>query len=232
MKDLQVTAGTNCYTCGSTSCTTDWWRYPERRQREFGDICFVEVKYNYIFTPSSANRYLKYVKAGAASGTCRSFSTNDFAYYCCNDVDDWNGQGISQWVPSPWILHSAYEVNISLSADSNIFQILIDKMKENHCPRIHSEFERSNAFYIVNSLSEKLAKSVCTQLNDRVPEFVGHIAKFKQKSSNFVVDVQRYISANFDKHKYIINIIWDHIGKVDFRKGSNNNISLMLPDTL
>ncbi|CAF1241463.1 unnamed protein product [Adineta steineri] len=180
MKDLQVTAGTNCYTCGSTSCTTDWWRYPERRQREFGDICFVEVKYNYIFTPSSANRYLKYVKAGAASGTCRSFSTNDFAYYCCNDVDDWNGQGISQWVPSPW----------------------------------------------------KLAKSVCTQLNDRVPEFVGHIAKFKQKSSNFVVDVQRYISANFDKHKYIINIIWDHIGKVDFRKGSNNNISLMLPDTL
>ncbi|CAF1230305.1 unnamed protein product [Adineta steineri] len=37
---------------------------------------------------------------------------------------------------------------------------------------------------------------------------------------------------NFDKHKYIINIIWDHIGKVDFRKGSNNNISLMLPDTL
>ncbi|CAF1481143.1 unnamed protein product, partial [Adineta steineri] len=50
--------------------------------------------------------------------------------------------------------------------------------------------------------------------------------------SNFVVDVQRYISANFGKHKYIINIIWDHIGKVEFRKGSNNNISLMLPDTL
>ncbi|CAF1231822.1 unnamed protein product [Adineta steineri] len=103
MKNLQVTAGTNCYTCGSTSCTTDWWRYPERRQREFGDICFVEVKYNYIFTPSSANRYLEYVKAGAASGTCRSFSTNDFAYYCCNDVDDCNGQWISQWVPSPWV---------------------------------------------------------------------------------------------------------------------------------
>ncbi|CAF1230175.1 unnamed protein product [Adineta steineri] len=68
--------------------------------------------------------------------------------------------------------------------------------------------------------------------HDRVAEFVGHIAKLKQKSSNFVVNIQRYISANFGKHKYIINIIWDHIGKVEFRKGSNNNISLMLPDTL
>ncbi|CAF1231581.1 unnamed protein product [Adineta steineri] len=67
---------------------------------------------------------------------------------------------------------------------------------------------------------------------DRVAQFVAHIAKLKQKSSNFVVDIQRYISANFGKHKYIINIIWDHIGKVEFRKGSNNNISLMLPVTL
>ncbi|UJR15522.1 hypothetical protein I4U23_002462 [Adineta vaga] len=74
------------------------------------------------------------------------------------------------------ILHSAYEVNITIPADSNIFQILIDKMKElfrtfswSNCPRIDPEFKRSVALNILNSLSEaKLAKSVCTQLNDRI----------------------------------------------------------------
>ncbi|CAF0998918.1 unnamed protein product [Adineta steineri] len=68
--------------------------------------------------------------------------------------------------------------------------------------------------------------------HDRVPEFVGYIAKLKQKLSNFVANVQRYISASFGEHKYIFNIIWDCIEKVEFRKGSNNNISLMLPDTM
>ncbi|CAF1021984.1 unnamed protein product [Rotaria sordida] len=74
------------------------------------------------------------------------------------------------------ILHSAYEVNLSLPTNSNLFQILIDKMKElfrtfswNHFPRIDPEFKRSVALDILNSLSEaKLAKSVCTQLNDRI----------------------------------------------------------------
>jgi hypothetical protein len=35
---------------------------------------------------------------------------------------------------------------------------------------------------------------------------------------------------NVFKHKYTIDILWDHVGKIEFRKGSNNNISLTLPD--
>jgi hypothetical protein len=48
--------------------------------------------------------------------------------------------------------------------------------------------------------------------------------------SNFSVDVQRYVSTNLVKHKYVINILWDRVDKIEFRKSSNNNISLMLPD--
>ncbi|CAM4793576.1 unnamed protein product [Rotaria magnacalcarata] len=65
---------------------------------------------------------------------------------------------------------------------------------------------------------------------DRVGEFVGYMTKIKENSTNFSVDVQRYVSANISKHQYVINIIWDHVSKVEFRKGSNNNISLVLPD--
>jgi hypothetical protein len=49
--------------------------------------------------------------------------------------------------------------------------------------------------------------------------------------SNFFVNVQRNISMNILKHKYVIDIIWDRVGKIEFRKSSNNNISLMLPDS-
>ncbi|CAF4534734.1 unnamed protein product [Rotaria socialis] len=74
------------------------------------------------------------------------------------------------------ILHSAYEVNLSLPTNSNLFQILIDRMKElfrtfswHNFPRIDPEFKRSVALNMLNSLSEaKLAKSVCSQLNDRI----------------------------------------------------------------
>ncbi|CAM4793573.1 unnamed protein product [Rotaria magnacalcarata] len=74
------------------------------------------------------------------------------------------------------ILHSAYEVNLSIPTNSNLFQILIDRMKElfrtfswNNFPRIDPEFKRSVALNMLNSLSEaKLAKSVCSQLNDRI----------------------------------------------------------------
>ncbi|CAF5137498.1 unnamed protein product, partial [Rotaria sp. Silwood1] len=74
------------------------------------------------------------------------------------------------------ILHSAYEVNLSLPTNSNLFQILIDRMKElfltfswNNFPRIYPEFKRFVALNILNSLSEaKLAKSGCTQLNDLI----------------------------------------------------------------
>jgi hypothetical protein len=48
---------------------------------------------------------------------------------------------------------------------------------------------------------------------------------------NFTVDVQRYVSAYIDKHKYVINTIWDRIDKIEFRRGSNKNISLLLPDS-
>ncbi|CAF4130120.1 unnamed protein product, partial [Rotaria sp. Silwood2] len=43
-------------------------------------------------------------------------------------------------------------------------------------------------------------------------------------------DVQRYVSTNITKHKYVINIIWDRVDKIEFNKGSSNNISLVLPD--
>ncbi|CAF1179599.1 unnamed protein product [Adineta ricciae] len=66
---------------------------------------------------------------------------------------------------------------------------------------------------------------------DRVGEFVGLIAKLKRKSSNFTVDVQRYVSAQIDKHNHIINIISGGVDKVEFRKGSNKNISLLLPNS-
>ncbi|UJR15523.1 hypothetical protein I4U23_002463 [Adineta vaga] len=69
--------------------------------------------------------------------------------------------------------------------------------------------------------------------DDRVGEFVGYIAKLKKNSSNFSVNVQRYVSAYIVKHKYLINVMWDDNEKIEFRKGSNNNnISLVLPDTL
>ncbi|CAF0979976.1 unnamed protein product [Rotaria sordida] len=67
--------------------------------------------------------------------------------------------------------------------------------------------------------------------NDRVGEFVGHVAKLKRRSSNFSVDVQRYVSAQIDKHKYVINVTWGGVDKIEFRKGSNKNISLMLPNS-
>jgi len=83
---------------------------------------------------------------------------------------------------------------------------------------------------------------------DRVGEFVGYMIKLKQNSyrilfyykyifylfyfrSNFFVNVQRNVPINMVKHKYVIDIIWDRLGKIEFRKGSNNNISLMLPDS-
>ncbi|UJR31157.1 hypothetical protein I4U23_018664 [Adineta vaga] len=65
---------------------------------------------------------------------------------------------------------------------------------------------------------------------DRVGEFVGHLAKIKRKSANFTVDVQRYVSAQIDKHKHVINIILGGVDKVEFRKGSNKNVSLLLPN--
>lgn len=81
---------------------------------------------------------------------------------------------------------------------------------------------------------------------DHVPEFVAHIAKLKQDSyvtcseailfvridfrSTFSVNVQRYVPAYILKHKYVINVIWERTDKIEFRKGSNNNISLMIPD--
>ncbi len=49
--------------------------------------------------------------------------------------------------------------------------------------------------------------------------------------SNFSVDVQRYVSAQLDKHKHVINIISGSGEKIEFRKGSNKNISLMLPNS-
>jgi hypothetical protein len=84
---------------------------------------------------------------------------------------------------------------------------------------------------------------------DRVGEFVGHMAKLKRRSyviliylkytifillnfrSNFSVDIQLYVSAQLDKHKYVINIISGGVDKVEFRKGSNKNISLSLPNS-
>ncbi|CAF1126177.1 unnamed protein product [Rotaria sp. Silwood1] len=68
--------------------------------------------------------------------------------------------------------------------------------------------------------------------NDRVGEFVGHVAKLKRRSSNFSVDVQRYVSAQIDKSKYVINVTWGGVDKVEFHKGSNKNISLMLPNSV
>jgi hypothetical protein len=39
--DTKVIDIISCYTCGSKSCTEDWWRYPEQRQRQYGEQCFV-----------------------------------------------------------------------------------------------------------------------------------------------------------------------------------------------
>lgn len=74
------------------------------------------------------------------------------------------------------ILHSAYEVNICIPENSNIFQLLVEKMKElfrtfnwNNCPRIDPDFKRSIALNSLDSLVEaRLAKTVCTQLNERI----------------------------------------------------------------
>jgi hypothetical protein len=82
---------------------------------------------------------------------------------------------------------------------------------------------------------------------DRVGEFVGHVAKLKRRSyvtknlffssiffcfsSNFSVDVQRYVSAQLDKHKHVINVMQGGTEKVEFRKSSNKNITLMLPNS-
>jgi hypothetical protein len=87
---------------------------------------------------------------------------------------------------------------------------------------------------------------------DRVGEFVGHVAKLLRRkyviknlllrlisivlasflfSSNFFVDVQRYVSAQLDKNKHVINVIPGGVDKVEFRKGSNKNITLMLPNS-
>ncbi|CAF4287462.1 unnamed protein product [Rotaria sp. Silwood2] len=74
------------------------------------------------------------------------------------------------------ILQSAYQVNISLPTNSNLFKILIAKMKEvfrtfswNNCPRIDPDFKRSVALNMLQNVSDaKLAKIVCTQLNDRI----------------------------------------------------------------
>ena len=46
-----------------------------------------------------------------------------------------------------------------------------------------------------------------------------------------MVDVQRYVSATIDKHKYVINTMPGNTDKIEFRKGANRNISLMLPAT-
>lgn len=90
---------------------------------------------------------------------------------------------------------------------------------------------------------------------DRVGEFVGYMAKLKRRtyvfslrtrqrnfrhilfslhssSSNFTVDIQRYVSAQLGKNKYVINSIQGDGNKVEFRKGSNNNISLLLPNSV
>ena len=82
---------------------------------------------------------------------------------------------------------------------------------------------------------------------DRVGEFVGHVAKLKRRSyvvwnsfikyklfyfrTNFTIDVQRCLSAQLDKHKHVINPISGGVDKIEFRKGSNKNISLMLPNS-
>jgi receptor-interacting serine/threonine-protein kinase 5 len=59
------------------------------------------------------------------------------------------------------ILQSAYQVNISLPTNSNLFKILIDKMKEffrtfrwSNCPRIDPDFKKSVAINMLHSLSE------------------------------------------------------------------------------
>lgn len=64
---------------------------------------------------------------------------------------------------------------------------------------------------------------------DRIGEFVGHLVKLKRRSGNFIVDVQRFVSATIDKHKYVINTMPSNTDKIEFRKGSNRNISLLLP---
>jgi hypothetical protein len=54
---------------------------------------------------------------------------------------------------------------------------------------------------------------------------------FFYNRSNFQVDVQRYVSATLDKNKHVINVTWGGVDKIEFRKGSNKNISLMLPNS-
>lgn len=53
------------------------------------------------------------------------------------------------------------------------------------------------------------------------------MTKFSRE--NFVVDVQSFVSATIDKHKYVINTMPGNTDKIEFRKGSNRNISLLLP---
>lgn len=47
---------------------------------------------------------------------------------------------------------------------------------------------------------------------------------------DFFINVQRNISVSIRQSKYIIDIVWDHVNKIDYRKNSNNIISLILPD--
>ena len=47
---------------------------------------------------------------------------------------------------------------------------------------------------------------------------------------DFFINVQRNISVSILQSKYIIDIVWDRINKIEYRKNSNNTISLILPD--
>ncbi|CAF1245982.1 unnamed protein product, partial [Didymodactylos carnosus] len=86
--------------------------------------------------------------------------------------EDLNEQSASKALQG--ILQSAYQVNITVSTSSNLFKILIEKMKElfrtfhwSSSPRIDPQFKQSVALNILDGLSES-KQSVCTQLNDRI----------------------------------------------------------------
>ena len=71
-------------------------------------------------------------------------------------------------------------------------------------------------------------------LNEGCKIFFGLIKRkkcFIFYRANFTVDVQRYVPAQVDKNKHIINITSGGVDKIEFRKGSNKNISLMLPNS-
>lgn len=60
--------------------------------------------------------------------------------------------------------------------------------------------------------------------------------RFVEKNSrfdfrhDFLINVQRNISISVLKSKFIIDVVWDRIDRVEFRKNSTNSISLILPD--